>query len=119
MSRLPLALVAALVLSGCGSARRDEPFTGPQLPPDEQILLGARVFASSCNGCHPGGTQGIGPAINNKPLPTWLMRFQVRHGLGAMPAFREEDISGEQLDALLRYLVWLRRLDTVRPVRMD
>jgi mono/diheme cytochrome c family protein len=118
--RLPVAaLAAALLLAGCGSARRDAPFTGPQVPPNEQILLGARVFASSCNGCHPGGTQGIGPAINNKPLPTWLMRFQVRHGLGAMPAFSEEDISKEQLDALLRYLVWLRRLDTVRPVRME
>jgi mono/diheme cytochrome c family protein len=118
MTPRPIVVLAALFMAGCGSARRDAPFTGPHVPPDEQILLGARVFASSCNGCHPGGTQGIGPAINNKPLPTWLMRFQVRKGLGAMPAFTEEDISGEQLDALLRYLVWLRRLDTVRPVRM-
>jgi mono/diheme cytochrome c family protein len=114
-----LALAAALLFQGCGSARRDAPFTGPQTPPNAEILLGARVFASSCNGCHPGGTQGIGPALNNKPLPTWLMRFQVRHGLGAMPAFGSDDISDAQLDALLDYLVWLRRLDTTREVRMD
>ena len=114
-----VAALVALLASGCGSARRDAPFTGPHVPPDEQILLGARVFASSCNGCHPGGTQGLGPAINNKPLPTWLMRFQVRKGLGAMPAFTEEDINAQELDALLRYLVWLRRLETERPVRME
>ena len=114
-----LAAVAALTIVACGTPRRDAPFTGPQLPPNEQIQLGARVFASSCNGCHPGGADGIGPAMNNKPLPTWLMRFQVRHGLGAMPAFGPDDIDDAQLDALLTYLVWLRRLDLERPVGME
>jgi mono/diheme cytochrome c family protein len=114
-----LAFAVALTAAGCGTPRRDAPFTGPQLPPNEQILLGAQVFASSCNGCHPSGAGGIGPSINNKPLPTWLMRFQVRHGLGAMPAFDSEEISDAQLDALLTYLVGLRRRDLERPVTME
>jgi mono/diheme cytochrome c family protein len=114
-----VAATAALATAGCGTPRRDAPFTGPELPPNEQIQLGAQVFASSCNGCHPSGAGGIGPSINNKPLPTWLMRFQVRHGLGAMPAFGGEEISDAQLDALLTYLVWLRRLDLDRQVEME
>lgn len=106
----------ALLVAGCGSARRDVPFTGPHTPPDERIAVGQRVFASDCNGCHPGGTQGIGPALNNKPLPGWLIRFQVREGLGSMPAFSDEEISDADLDALVAYLVWLRRLPVRRPL---
>lgn len=109
-------LAAALLLPGCGSARRDEPFTGPHVPPDERIALGQRVFYSACNGCHPGGTQGIGQAINNKPLPGWLIRLQVRRGLGDMPAFPSDEISETELNALVAYLVWLRRLELRRPL---
>ena len=113
-----LAATTTLVTAACGTPRRDAPFTGPHLPPTEEIRLGAQVFATSCNGCHPGGADGIGPAINNKPLPTWLMRFQVRNGLGVMPAFGREEIDEAQMEALLTYLVWLRRLDLERPVAM-
>lgn len=108
-----VALLAASVAAACGTARRGVPFTGEHTPPTEQVTLGQRVFAANCNGCHPGGTQGLGPALNNKPLPGWAIRFQVRNGLGAMPSFSSEEIDGEQLDALVSYLVWLRRL----PVR--
>lgn len=111
-----VAAVLALLAAGCGTARRDAPLTGPHDPPDERIALGQQLFASSCNGCHPGGTQGIGPAINNKPLPGWLIRFQVRNGLGAMPAFSSEEIPSAELDALVTYLVWLRRLELRRPL---
>lgn len=37
--------------------------------------------------------------INNKPLPGFLIKFQVRNGLGAMPAFSKEHVSPEELDA--------------------
>lgn len=105
----PLAL--AVVVGSCGSARRGAPLTGEHVPPTPEIASGQRVFDASCAQCHPGGTQGLGPALNNKPLPGWLIRFQVRNGLGAMPAFSEEEIPDAQLEALTEYLVWLRRLE--------
>ncbi|MDC4226474.1 MAG: cytochrome c [Candidatus Manganitrophus sp.] len=49
----------------------------------------------------PEGEAGLGPALNNKPLPGWMIRFQVRHGLGAMPAFSEKEISDRELDDLV------------------
>jgi hypothetical protein len=36
------------------------------------------------------------------------MKFQVRHGLGAMPSFDEERISDQHLDQLISYLQALR-----------
>lgn len=105
------ALAFAMVLGSCGTSRRGAPLTGEHLPPTSEIALGQRVFAANCTQCHPGGTQGLGPALNNKPLPGWLIRFQVRNGLGAMPAFSEAEIPDDQMEALTEYLVWLRRLE--------
>jgi mono/diheme cytochrome c family protein len=62
-----------------------------------------------CHRCHPGGEAGLGPALNNKPFPDFLKRFQVRHGLGAMPHFEKEQLSDAQLDAILVYLKTLRQ----------
>lgn len=112
--RRPLAaavVAVCLAAAACGTARRGAPLTGEHDPPTETIRLGQRVFAANCSQCHPGGTQGLAPALNNKPAPGWLIRFQVRHGLGAMPAFSEEEISDAELDALVEYMIWLRRLD--------
>ena len=96
---------------GCGSARRGTP-TQPELEPQrEEIVLGREVFMEYCNSCHPGGEGGLGPALNNKPLPGWLIRFQVRRGLGVMPSFSENVISDEDLRNLSRYVVTLRRHD--------
>ncbi len=103
---LTAVVVAAL---GCGSARRGTPTQTPFEPEQEEIVLGRRVFMEYCNSCHPGGEGGLGPAINNKPLPAWLIRFQVRRGLGVMPAFSDDVISDEELRSVSRYLVRLRR----------
>ncbi len=113
MKPLHVILLAGLlggVGTGCGTARRGAAVTEPQQQ-TVQVRLGERVFDATCNGCHPGGTAGIGVALNNKPLPGWLIRFQVRNGVGAMPAFSEEAVSAAELDALVAYLQWLRRLD--------
>lgn len=104
-------LLVGLLLAGCGSARRGTPVQPPFNPASQQVQQGRQVFMRFCNGCHPGGEAGVGLAINNKPLPGFLIRFQVRHGLGVMPSFSEEVISDEQLDALSAFLVRLRRHD--------
>jgi mono/diheme cytochrome c family protein len=62
----------------------------------------------NCDQCHPRGEAGLAPALNNKPLPAFLIKFQVRQGLGAMPSFSKDDLSDQQLDDIIRYLQALR-----------
>lgn len=102
-----LGTVAALA-TGCGSARRSEPLIGEVVVPDSTTALGQRVFDFNCSQCHPAGEAGLGPALNDKPLPGSLVRFQVRNGLGSMPSFGEEEISDAELDAVADYVTWLR-----------
>ena len=103
------ALIGLCVASlACGSARRREPLATP-LALDERAERGRAVFMANCYQCHPGGEAGLGPAINDKPLPEFLKKFQVRHGLGTMPSFSQQKISDEQLDDLMEYLKALRR----------
>jgi cytochrome c5 len=100
--------VLALLCVGC-SARRSEPIAGP-FPIDlQQIAEGRKLFMVHCHQCHPGGEAGLGPAINNKPVPSFMIRLQVRKGFGAMPAFSEQEVSPEELEALLSYLEALRK----------
>lgn len=98
-----------LLTQACGSARRGEPTRGPLVLQSEKLQKGQVVFMEYCNGCHPGGETGLGPAINNKPLPGFLIKFQVRKGLGTMPGFDKEHISSSELDNLVAYLKALRR----------
>lgn len=106
---VPLAACAAVALSvACGTARRREPLRVPA-PMNAQAMRGQLVFMSNCHQCHPGGEGGLAPALNDKPLPEFLKKFQVRHGLGAMPSFSEGKISDADLDALMEYLATLRR----------
>ena len=98
-------------------------FTGAFLPygtPSQrgQVIPG-RVPATGAimrvprNGGKPqlvawGGEAGLGPAINDKPLPEFLIKTQVRVGLGAMPSFHRRQINEDELDDLIRYLKALR-----------
>jgi mono/diheme cytochrome c family protein len=110
-SRLLLAILIAAIAStpGCGTARRGEPIAGTLATQDEQIALGQRSFMTSCHQCHPGGMAGLGPAINNKPLPGFMIKLQSRAGLGAMPGFSSSELSDEELDAIVVYLKALRK----------
>ena len=105
-----VVLVLGLILAGC-SARRGVPYTEPLQAHSEEVQAGKVLFDEYCNSCHPGGTAGLGPAINNKPLPGFLIRFQIRNGIGAMPAFKEEVISDEESKKIVAYLKKLRKLD--------
>jgi len=110
---LALALTAAALFlaaaAGCGTARRGAPVQPAFEVTDPRLVEGQRVFMAYCQSCHPGGAAGLGPSLNDKPLPGFLIRLQVRNGLGAMPAFGEDLISSEELDALVAYMVTLRR----------
>lgn len=101
-------LACAALAAACGSARRSEPLEGA-FKGDGSEERGALVFAEKCHKCHPGGEAGLGPSLNEKPLPRFAMKFQVRHGLGQMPEFGEKAISDEELDDLMDFLVAYRK----------
>ena len=102
-----LGLCLSIAIAACGTARRGPPGDEP-LQLTQTQARGQTVFMTYCNQCHPRGEAGLGFAINNKPLPRFLMALQVRNGLGVMPAFPQEVISDSELDDLLNYLVALR-----------
>ena len=103
-----VALALLAPLAAC-SARRSEPIAGPLPLASAELRQGAIAFDRHCSHCHPGGEKGLAPAINNKPLPGFMIKLQVRHGAGTMPAFSERELPDEDLDALVRYLKALRR----------
>ncbi|HEX7070940.1 MAG TPA: cytochrome c [Rhodothermales bacterium] len=106
---LSLALsILALSIGACGTARRGAPVQEDIAFTDSSLVRGERVFMHFCNGCHPGGDGGLGLALNNKPLPAFLIRFQIRKGLGAMPGFSDDIISDEEVRDVARYLVAVR-----------
>jgi mono/diheme cytochrome c family protein len=101
-------LTAGAILVACGSARRSEPIAGLMKLADASVQRGQALFDAHCYKCHTQGEGGMGPIINDKSLPKFLMRFQVRHGLGTMPSFSEKEISDGELEDILNYLVALR-----------
>lgn len=110
------ALALTVLLTGCGDPYRGEPMRGPSpttaainLASEARLEAGERAYDRYCHQCHPGGAGGLAPALNNKPVPGWLVRFQVRNGMGAMPAFSQERIDDGELDALVEYVLALRR----------
>jgi mono/diheme cytochrome c family protein len=68
------------------------------------VRNGEKIFMMHCQKCHPGGEAGLGPAINSNPAPQFIKRFQMRHGLGAMPSFKQDEISKNDLRDISRYL---------------
>jgi mono/diheme cytochrome c family protein len=98
-----MASAAVALATACGTTRLEE--TGAGLPQmDDTARRGEVVFMQRCHKCHPGGEAGLGPGINGKPLPGWLMHVQIRNGLGMMPSFGDDLIDDQQLDDLLAYL---------------
>lgn len=88
------------------STRRSLPLKGP-LTLTAHEKSGEKVFMEHCQRCHPHGEAGLGPAIN--PAPAFGKRFQIRHGMGVMPAFDEEHISDKELDQVVSYLKALKK----------
>ena len=98
-----------LALAACGSARHGLPIAGPMSLTSASLERGKTLYDMHCYKCHSAGEGGMSPALNNKPLPRMLIAFQIRHGLGAMPAFSESQLSGRDVEDIAHYLVALRR----------
>jgi mono/diheme cytochrome c family protein len=108
--KLSAIILLALMMAGC-SARRGIPHTEALAGEDKEVQQGEILFHQYCNSCHPNGTAGLGPALNDKPLPGFAIRYQIRNGIGTMPAFRKEVISDEESKKIVAYLKALRKLD--------
>lgn len=106
-----LAVTILAVIISCGSARKSEPIAKPLAITNREVLQGEKVFMFNCNQCHPRGEAGLAPALNNKFLPGFLIRFVVRTGPGPMPKFTKSEISDEDIDNMIAYLKVLKKND--------
>lgn len=70
-------------------------------------LTGEQVFVRSCNTCHPGGKQGMGPSLEfadlHFPDDKALANF-IRAGKGMMPSQPEDSINDQELSNLISYV---------------
>lgn len=118
-ARMILAGSAAAVaaLAGCSvpslvgyapPARRPNTIPAERLQDNPRLADGQFLFMEHCNQCHVGGAAGVGPSLNDKPLPPWLVRFQVRHGFGGMPAYSTRVLSDHELEDVVTYVRYLR-----------
>jgi mono/diheme cytochrome c family protein len=117
MQRLLLFCALGLLVIGCRSIRRGEPIVGPLSSADPSVQHGKIIFTRQCYSCHPGGEGGLGPSLNDKPLPVFAMKLQVRTGIvgfGVMPAFDRHKIPSDDLEDLMKYLKAQRAHD--RPI---
>lgn len=98
------------ILTAC-SLRRNEPLQGSFTPGTTEIAKGQALFNQHCDKCHPGGEGGLGPDINWNPAPSFIKKFQVRHGLGVMPSFKANEISKDELKAMSKYMKAFKHQD--------
>ncbi|WP_027893095.1 c-type cytochrome [Calidithermus chliarophilus] len=98
-------LALALLLAACAPQR-----VSIANYPELEATRGEALFMRYCHQCHPNGAAGLGPSLNDKPLPGFLIALQVRVGLGAMPAFGRDLISDAELDELVAYVQALHRV---------
>jgi mono/diheme cytochrome c family protein len=107
LNRHILFTLFMLLLASSCSYRRSLPLNGPLNLDTEKVQAGQVLYAQYCQKCHPQGEGGLGPAMNHIPAPP--KRLQIRHGFGAMPAFKKDQISKPELDQLMAYLKALRQ----------
>jgi mono/diheme cytochrome c family protein len=100
--------IAPVILVSCAAPRADETLSGTLPLDDPKLVAGQQIFMRNCYQCHPGGNAGLGPSLNDKGLPGFAIRTQVRNGFGAMPAFDDKRISDQDLENVVAYLKALR-----------
>lgn len=108
-----LVSLAPLVLNSCSigeEVKRIEEVEQAELRQQASMssdLTGEQLFARSCNTCHPGGAEGMGPSLaslaNKFPTDAQLIAF-IRKGKGLMPAQPETTINAKEMDNLVAYL---------------
>lgn len=98
-----LLIFFAIIAFSCSQKIVPPGERGPSLR-SAKAIRGQGIFMINCNRCHPGGMGGLAPSIINKPLPGFMIKFQVRNGLGAMPSFKKERLSKDELNDVVAYI---------------
>lgn len=96
-------LLFALTLAASAACAMREP---PAADVDSRVALarrGEQVFKENCNVCHPGGRQGLGPAIE-RSIERESLVTQIRKGFGLMPAFPEDKLTDDDVSAVIAYV---------------
>lgn len=112
-------LAGALVLSAprLASAGRAEPANdaarGAQQPPQPTpqgnlVAQGRQVFNRTCNRCHPGGQEDVGPRLIGLNWQEARMVRQIRNGGGTMRPINTTRLPDSELPALMAYLRTIR-----------
>ena len=106
--RLVFSIVVVIFYLGCSSSKKEAYTVKPLAATSEEVEEGKVLFHKFCNSCHPAGTAGLGAPIVTTSVPGFAIQFQIRNGLGEMPAFSEEQISDEEVDKIVEYIQALR-----------
>jgi mono/diheme cytochrome c family protein len=100
MRALAGATLALAVLAGCGGASRQ---SGPP-----SLAEGARVFASSCSGCHTLQPSTSGRVPQGGPLVGYRLTLpQLESFTKAMPTARR--LGRRELEAVVAYIAHAQR----------
>ena len=107
-------VVCVLLLAACGAEQRIEPEAPEVIPATRDETRGKHLFQKFCYQCHPGGSQGLGPALDDKPLAEAAIRTQIRVGAGSMPSFNEEWLTDDQVAEIAEYVTTLHDASIAR-----
>ena len=112
-SSISAILIVALTLSGCVMSEevkrieQDRALKKKRKDEMSTNLSGKQIFVRSCNTCHPGGNEGMGPSLVNLkahfPDDEKLKAF-IRQGAGVMPPQPESVINEKEMENLIEYL---------------
>lgn len=105
---LVFLMIIFMISSGCSSSKKEAYTVKPLAATSQEVEEGKVLFHKHCNSCHPDGTAGLGAPIVTTPIPGFAIRFQIRNGLGKMPAFSEKVISDGEVDKIIEYIQALR-----------
>ncbi len=89
---IALGLAAMLSMTALRAAQASD--AAPPRAPDT-------IYAKTCGYCHG---HNVGPVIRGRALPAEAIEMIVRHGQGAMPAFKPTEISPAELSALAKWI---------------
>jgi ubiquinol-cytochrome c reductase cytochrome c subunit len=90
---------------------------GPNIPSVDaaagDLPLGGQLFLQNCAACH--GAAGVGDSVGGGQIAPPLdvatdvqIAEAIRIGPGSMPQFGERTLTSNDVDAIARYLVWIR-----------
>jgi cytochrome c550 len=106
-------MLSALLISGCAMSeevKRINEVKRAQQSRDAARgtnLTGEQLFIRTCNTCHPGGKEGMGPSLeplNDEIQDDGALKKFIRSGKGMMPGQPKNVINDQELDSLVLYL---------------